>query len=197
MSDFKEIFDLIRRERVVLVIGAGFSLKAGMPSCSSVCEAIRMALPDEIKNSEEEMRDFLGNDLQQLSNDFIDIWGDTGRNRLIRTIRPLFYIAPDANLSDHLALSRIPHFSKIHTTNYDTLLEKVYKDDCYVLKQDKDFRDLPEDKVIILKPHGDFDYPDSIIISRFDYDSWFKWNRLEMLWQELERDAVSNTILFM
>ncbi|ROT11965.1 hypothetical protein EEL50_12780 [Muribaculaceae bacterium Isolate-105 (HZI)] len=90
MSDFKEIFDLIRRERVVLVIGAGFSLKAGMPSCSSVCEAIRMALPDEIKNSEEEMRDFLGNDLQQLSNDFIDIWGDTGRNRLIRTIRPLF-----------------------------------------------------------------------------------------------------------
>lgn len=197
MSDFKEIFDLIRRERVVLVIGAGFSLKAGMPSCSSVCEAIRMALPDEIKNSEEEMRDFLGNDLQQLSNDFIDIWGDTGRNRLIRTIRPLFYIAPDANLSDHLALSRIPHFSKIHTTNYDTLLEKVYKDDCYVIKQDKDFRDLPEDKVIILKPHGDFDYPDSIIISRFDYDSWFKGNRLEMLWQELERDAVSKTILFM
>ena len=51
MSDFKEIFDLIRRERVVLVIGAGFSLKAGMPSCSKVCDAIRSALPEEIKNS--------------------------------------------------------------------------------------------------------------------------------------------------
>ena len=51
MSDFKEIFDLIRRERVVLVIGAGFSLKAGMPTCSKVCDAIRAALPDDIKNS--------------------------------------------------------------------------------------------------------------------------------------------------
>lgn len=197
MSDFKEIFDLIRRERVVLVIGAGFSLKAGMPTCSKVCDAIRAALPDDIKSSEEDMRDFSGNDLQQLSNDFIDVWGDVGRGKLIQAIRPLFDIAPDANLSDHEALSKIPHLSKIHTTNYDTLLEHVYKDDCYVIKQDKDFRDLPNDKIVILKPHGDFDNPDSIIISRFDYDAWFKGERLEMLWQELERDAVSNTILFM
>ena len=130
MSDFKEIFDLIRRERVVLVIGAGFSLKAGMPTCSKVCDAIRAALPDDIKSSEEDMRDFSGNDLQQLSNDFIDVWGDDGRGKLIQAIRPLFDIAPDANLSDHEALSKIPHLSKIHTTNYDTLLEHVYKDDC-------------------------------------------------------------------
>lgn len=197
MSDFKEIFDLIRRERVVLVIGAGFSLKAGMPSCSKVCDAIRSALPEEIKNSAEDMRDFAGNDLQQLSNDFIDIWGQTGRDRLIESIKPLFEISPDANLSDHEALKKIPHFSKIHTTNYDTLLENTYKENCYVIKQDKDFKDLPEDKVIILKPHGDFDNPDSIIISRSDYDGWFKGDRLEMLWQELERDAVSKSLLFM
>lgn len=197
MSDYKEIFDLIRRERVVLVIGAGFSLKAGMPSCSRVCDVIRASLPNDIKSSEEDMRDFSGNDLQQLSNDFIDVWGDAGRGKLIQAIRPLFDIAPDANLSDHEALSKIPHLSKIHTTNYDTLLEHVYNEDCYVIKQDKDFRDLPNNKVVILKPHGDFDYPDSIVISRFDYDAWFKGERLEMLWQELERDVVSKTILFM
>lgn len=197
MSDFKEIFDLIRRERVVVVIGAGFSLKAGMPSCPKVCDAIRAALPEEIRNSVEDMRDFLGNDLQQLSNDFIDVWGDTGRYRLIQSIKPLFDIAPDANLSDHVALSKIPHLSKIHTTNYDTLLEYVFKDECYVIKQDKDFRDIPKGRTIILKPHGDFETPDSIILSRSDYDGWFKGERLEMLWQELERDAVSKSILFM
>lgn len=144
MPDFKEIFDLIRRERAVLVIGAGFSLKAGMPSCPKVCDAIRAALPDEIRNSAEDMRVFLGNDLQQLSNDFIDVWVDTGRDRLIKSIKPLFEIAPDADLSDHVALSKIPHLSKIHTTNYDTLLEYVFKDDCYVIKKDKDFRDIPK-----------------------------------------------------
>lgn len=197
MSDFKEIFDLIRRERVVLVIGAGFSLKAGMPSCSKVCDTIRTALPDEIKNSVEDMQVFSSNDLQLLSNDFIDVWGETGRERLLRAIKPLFDIAPDADLSDHEALSKIPHFFKIHTTNYDALLESVYKGNCYVVKQDKDFRDLPDDKVIILKSHGDFDNPNSIVLSRFDYDAWFKGERLEMLWQELERDATSKTILFM
>lgn len=197
MSDFKEIFDLIRREKVVLVIGAGFSLKAGMPSCSKICDAIRAALPDDIKSSVEDMQDFSGNDLQQLSNDFIDVWEDAGREKLLQSIKPLFDIAPIANLSDHVALSMIPHISKIHTTNYDTLLENVYKDNCYVIKQDKDFRNLPKDKALIFKPHGDFDNPDSIIISRSDYDSWFKGERLEMLWQELERDATSMTLLFM
>lgn len=60
MSDFKEIFDLIRRERVVLVIGAGFSLKAGMPTCSKVCDAIRAALPDDIKIQRKTCATFRG-----------------------------------------------------------------------------------------------------------------------------------------
>lgn len=197
MSDFKEIFDLIRHERVVLVIGAGFSLKAGMPSCSKICDTLRESLPNDIKNSTDEIREFSGYDLQQLSNDFIDVWGENGREQLIQSIEPLFEISTTANLSDHIALSRIPHLSKIHTTNYDSLLETVYNDTCYVVKQDKDFKDLPDDKVIILKPHGDFDNPDSLIISRSDYDGWFKGERLEMLWQELERDATSKTLLFM
>lgn len=48
-----------------------------------------------------------------------------------------------------------------------------------------------------MKPHRDFENPDSIIITPSDHDGWFKGERLEMLWQELERDAVSKSILFM
>lgn len=196
MSQFKELFDYIRREKVVVVIGAGFSLKAGMPSCSKVCARVREKLPQDVWNPENKDDDYYKKSLQDLTQSFVEDWGEEGRNKLIKIIQPLFIPQSNANLSDHKLLRTISHFSKIHTTNYDTLVEDIYGQECYVIKKEEDFLNIPEGKVIILKPHGDFDNPDLIVITRSDYDNWFAENSRNLLWQELRRDVATKSILF-
>ena len=197
MSIFKEVFDLIRQERVVLVIGAGFSFKAGMPTCKQLCEAIRNNLPTGIWNEDDGSNEYNKlTSLQDVAQLFIEDWGDNGRDKLIASIKSLFSKKEECDLSDHIALRSIPHFSKLHTTNYDTLIEDTYGEDCYVVKTESDYYDLPKDKVLIFKPHGDFDNPDLMILTRSDYDEWFAGNRSELLWQELQKDISTSSVLF-
>ena len=86
MSQFKELFDYIRREKVVVVIGAGFSLKAGMPSCSKVCARVREKLPQDVWNPENKDDDYYKKSLQDLTQSFVEDWGEEGRNKLIKII---------------------------------------------------------------------------------------------------------------
>ena len=39
-EDFSDVIDLIRKEEVVLFVGAGFSLKAGAPSVKKTVECL-------------------------------------------------------------------------------------------------------------------------------------------------------------
>lgn len=197
MSVFKEVFDLIRQERVVLVIGAGFSFKAGMPTCKQLCDELRRNLPTGVWNERDSCHEYNStNSLQDIAQSFIEDWGSVGRDKLIATLKPLFERKAQCDLSDQLALRSIPHFAKIHTTNYDTCIEDAYGDECYVVKTEQDFHNLPSDKVLVFKPHGDFDNPDLMIITRSDYDEWFAGNMLEFLWQELQKDIATSSILF-
>lgn len=83
MSQFSEVIQLVRKEQVTLFLGAGFSLKAGAPSCWSLIDAILNQVPYEDKE------DFVNLTLEALCQKFVE-YNDEGRNALIRTLKPLF-----------------------------------------------------------------------------------------------------------
>lgn len=59
-------------------------------------------------------------------------------------------------MDDHKMLAAIPHFNKIFTTNYDTLLEDSYPEsERDVVRNDDDCTYL-NNPTAIIKVHGDF-----------------------------------------
>ena len=115
MSQFKEINEWVRKEKVSLFLGAGFSLKAGAPSCRDLINTIINGIPSEDRDEIDKTY------LDKASQQFVDYYD---REKLIHLIKPLFNFERK-DLNDHIALSRIPHFKRIFTTNYDTLLEET------------------------------------------------------------------------
>ena len=176
MSKFDEIIPLVRRCSVSLFIGSGFSLKAGAPSSDMLKKAIARAIPgfDE--------RIIAGRPLDDVAQDLIrHSHGD--RSLLIKVLENQMAFRR-VDMSDHQALVRIPHFGRIFTTNYDSLLEEAYENQLNVVRCNEDCaKDLGE--VNLYKIHGDLTQPDQLVISRQDYDdllatnkNWFVWNKV-------------------
>lgn len=176
MSKFDEITPLVRRCSVSLFIGSGFSLKAGAPSSYELKKAISCALPD----CNEQM--IASRPLDDLAQDLVRYKrGDRGL--LMKILRDQMSFERK-DMSDHQALAGIPHFSRIFTTNYDTLLEEAFENQLNVVRCNEDCaKDLGE--VNLYKIHGDLTQPDQLVITRQDYDdllatkkNWFVWNKV-------------------
>ena len=188
MSQFSEVIQLVRKEQVTLFLGAGFSLKAGAPSCWSLIDAILNQVPYEDKE------DFVNLTLEALCQKFVE-YNDEGRNALIRTLKPLFNFERK-NCEDQISLSHIPHFKRIFTTNYDTLIEDAYGSDCVVIKQNQNIGMIDDTKTMIYKIHGDFDSPDEMILTRGDYDDFYRNQKNELIWDIVKAEFSLRAILF-
>lgn len=101
-------------------------------------------------------------------------------------------------MDDHRALSQIPHFHNVFTTNYDTLLEDSYdKKDCQVIRKDDDCAYIDNAKPVkIFKIHGDFVNQDFVIITTEDYNAFFKKNPNPLLWNLVKQEFLTKHILF-
>lgn len=188
MSQFSEVIQLVRKEQVTLFLGAGFSLKAGAPSCRVLIEAILNQVSNEDKD------DFVNIPLDAFCQKFVE-YNDEGRNTLIRTIKPLFSFECK-NCEDQISLSHIPHFKRIFTTNYDTLIEDAYGSDCVVIKRNQDIGMIDDAKTIIYKIHGDFDNPEEMILTRGDYDDFYRNQKNELIWDITKAEFSLRAILF-
>lgn len=188
MSQYKAVIDLIRKEQVSLFLGAGFSLKAGAPSCKLLTERI-------LNDIEEDERQWYANHpLDVLAKEYID-YNDGNRTKLIELLRPLFDF-PIVDFSDHQSLAAIPHFRRIFTTNYDCLLEKAYGDSCIVVKRNEDVHNANAARATVFKIHGDFDYPDDLLITKDDYFDFYRSQRNELIWDVVKAEFASHPILF-
>lgn len=186
---FEHLIKLIRQEKVSLFIGSGFSLKAGAPSACDLVKTILDAFPEEERN------DLNGSQLSYVANEYVQSCSDS-RNELIALLNDKFnFVATDQ--SDHKLLSRIPHFRRIFTTNYDTLLEDNYpKQDRYVVRNDVDCACFNEKSVVIFKIHGDLSVPNNMIITKDDYDS-FPYNKSNPnLWGLIQTELLTKHVLF-
>lgn len=193
MSGIQDLYNSIRQEKTVLFIGAGFSFKAGMPTCGDIKDHIIKYLPQEVI-ADYDINDLKNLNLQELSELYIEN-SDDGKFSLINLLQPLFQTKPK-DLSDHKKLCSIPHFHRIYTTNYDNLLESFYGDNCVVIRGNNDIELLQSSKVQIIKLHGDFINTENFIISRSDYDNWFRHRNEDFIWQQLKLDFAKYNVLF-
>lgn len=187
---FERLISLVRQEQVSLFIGAGFSIEACAPSVYDLKEAILKEIHEtHQKNNHKE------DSFASLSDFFVKEVCLGSRNQLIRILRKAFEFTPKC-MDDHKILAKIPHFKRIFTTNYDTLLEDSYSyNDVQVVRTDADcaYVDKP---FTVFKVHGDFTDPDSVVITTDDYTNFFTNNQNPMMWNIVTTEFATKNILF-
>lgn len=185
---FSPLINLIRSEKVTLFLGAGFSLKAGAPSCQNICNSIIAHSPNEYQDSLKNMSlDILCDEFIQLCN------GD--RSKLISILKELFRFEK-TDLSDHNSLKNIPHFHRLFTTNYDDLLETTYGAEATIIRTNEEAIVSDFNKVLIYKIHGDFENPNDLLISKQDYVDFYRNQHNPLLWDIVKSEFISRPILF-
>lgn len=187
---FERLFSLVRHEQVSIFIGAGFSKEAGAPSVYD----LKNAILDEIHDTNaKEVHE--NNSLADLSNFFVNEVCLGSRNPLIRILREAFEFIPKC-MDDHKLLANIPHFKRIFTTNYDTLLENSYEqNEVRVIRNDADCAYINK-PFTVFKIHGDFTDSDSVVITSDDYNQFFTSNKNPIMWDLVKAEFATKNILF-
>lgn len=116
----ERVFELIRKEDVVLFVGAGMSMYAGYPSGAMLSKIFYDNLSKDLKSDIE-----FTEDLPKLTNDIYYLKGGN-KNYLLQILKREFQKEP-ISTEIHQLLAKIPHFKTIITTNYDTLIESTNK----------------------------------------------------------------------
>lgn len=186
-EDFRDVIDLIRKEEVVLFLGAGFSLKAGAPSVAELVGALVDEMTDEEKESVTGC-----NQLDYISGAFESM---RDRETLIALLKKMF-VFKRTDMEDHNNLVRLPHIKHVITTNYDTLIEDAYGEDMvYVVRNNEDCTALPSNKTILYKIHGDFS-SDNIVITKDDYTASLTSDKGKPFWKLIHSLFLTKNILF-
>ena len=188
---YKEsLFETISKGEVVLWVGAGLSLYAGLPSGVQLREILYKGLtPLEKEEVGEE------SDLSHLADEICTLKGN--RNYIIQTLKNTF-TRDFLSTETHKIISQIPHFRNIITTNYDSLFESVYgSGKLNVIFSDNHTPYIDAKKVNLFKIHGDLSNPDSIIITESDYNNFFSKDiEQNTIWSVIKGIIATKSILF-
>lgn len=181
----------VRRNKVTLFIGSGFSIKAGAPS---VTDLITKLIDDGGLIYDKDAKHL---HLKDVASDFVEC---EGRHELMRCLIKHFSFTP-TDTSDHQLLASIPHFKTIFTTNYDSLIENAYpKGQCVVITSSQACSNSDCASVNVYKLHGDLttlSNTDSIIITNEDYEDYFHKESLKTLWEDLKYAFRHTYVVFM
>ena len=81
---YDRLFNLVRREEVILFVGAGFSIKAGYPSGKELCQIIYNNLSESEKSKiSKELS------LPELTEEFVQLRGSS-RNAIITLLKNIY-----------------------------------------------------------------------------------------------------------
>ena len=187
---YKEsLFQSISKGEVVLWAGAGLSLYAGLPSGARLREILYEGLTPLEK---EEVRK--NSDLSHLADEICKLKGN--RNYIITVLTSTF-TKDFSSTETHKIISKIPHFRNIITTNYDRLFENAYGNKLNLIFSDSHTPYIDDKKVNLFKIHGDLSDPDSIIITKSDYNRFLE-NDTEQntIWNIIKGIVATKSILF-
>lgn len=184
------LFELIRKEEVVLWAGAGLSLYAGYPSGKEVAEILLESFPSEYRNELD-----VNKPLPQFVEDYVTLCSGNV-NTLIRTLNKRFLVAPKS-IKHHEIMASIPHIHNVITTNYDRLFEIAYgSDKLFTVLSSANLAYLDKSKTKLFKIHGDLQDPDSIIIAAKDYRKFFIEKQHQLLWKYIETILATKAVVF-
>lgn len=185
----EKLFDLIRKEKVMLFAGAGLSIYAGYPSGKSLGEAFYNNLTLSVQKEVE-----LTSDLLKLTEDIFNI-KNGNKNYLIQILKKEFQKDP-ISTETHNILAKIPQIKTIVTTNYDTLFEDTNKN-LQVIRRSSDYSVIDTTKQQLFKIHGDLSDTKNIILTKSDYNNFFIENKDEtVFWTAIKDRLASNHVLF-
>ncbi|MBN2837077.1 MAG: SIR2 family protein [Candidatus Delongbacteria bacterium] len=192
MNQKERLFELIRREEVVMWVGAGFSRYAGYPSGNELKNIFYESLT---RSEKRQLRK--SSPLPELTDHFVKIRNNS-RHELLRILEKEFVNRFPMSNEYHLKLASIPHIHCIITTNYDRLFEDAYKEKSQAIYSSKRVPYIDSKKVQIFKVHGDLSDPDSIIITKSDYLNFFSKNiESNDLWTTVKAQLLTKNIAFM
>jgi hypothetical protein len=186
----EKLFELIRKEKVILWAGAGMSRYAGYPSG----EELRSIIFNDLTKEEQVSIGLASSPLDALTEEYCII-RDDGKDRLFKILNDIFLKQPKTTFA-HKTLSQIPHIKSIITTNYDTLFEKEFGSDCNVILNQRDLPRTKDKHYNVYKIHGDLSDPNSIIIRKSDYVRFFEKSEQNLYWSNIKSLISTHNIAF-
>jgi len=182
--------DALQRGRLIIVLGAGASIAAGLPSWNDLILQLRddLGLTPESENPDPRLLDPLY--IADMYEKRFD------RPSLLRKVVDTFN-AVTIPSKVHEAIARLS-VKTIFTTNYDDLMERSLEKankSFHVIHRDEDYAYYPaSDQVVVIKLHGDIRNPSRIVLTKsdmLDYETTHP-NLLE----EFKTSLKKNTALF-
>ena len=185
----ERLFELIRKEEVLLFAGAGFSMYAGYPSGRELAKIMHTGLTPSQQNEIQ-----LTSDLLQVTEDIYNL-KNGNKNYLIEILKKEFQKDP-SKTETHNILAKIPQIKTVITTNYDDLFERTNKN-LEVIRRSSDYPIIDSKKQLLFKIHGDLLDTKTIILTKSDYNNFFIENKAEtVFWTAVKDRLASNHILF-
>src|SRR5581483_12179587 len=157
-ADFKELARTIASGELVMFVGAGLSIGAGAPTWDQLCDDLRAELhPSTSEQS-----------LPLVAQYFRNQFGDYA---LYSRLREKLHGASLRPTRVHELLCSLP-VSVFLTTNWDSLIEQALRAigrRAHVIVHPPDLAAWDDCEVQVIKPHGDIERPDSLVVTAHDY----------------------------
>jgi hypothetical protein len=187
----KDLIEHFKKKDVVLFIGAGVSANAGMLNwidlIKPLAEAVEFRWP---LSGSDITTDHLLSASRYYENRF-------GRNSLIRYLKEKLDTTHLSPSMVHLLLSVLP-VKVVFTTNYDDLVERTYREASkpfHVIVSEPELAYWSEDQVQIVKLCGELNRPESIAITKFDFNIFNETHR--RLIEKLRSTLETKTAVFL
>lgn len=179
----------IRSGNAAPFIGAGLSMGAGLPGWYGLIGELASRIGYELPPQKWVTGDALIDAAQHYVN-------RQGMNNLVMFLKEKLDTVGRAPSAAHQALARLP-ISTVFTANYDDLLEQAFRNAgrrVHVVVKDSSitFMRRDPDIVNIVKLYGDLAQPETIVLTRRQYESFFldRPQMIKLLETELARSSM-------
>jgi hypothetical protein len=179
----------IRSGNAAPFIGAGLSMGAGLPGWYGLISELASRIGYELPPQKWASGDALIDAAQHYVN-------RQGMNSLVMFLKERLDTTDRPPSAAHQALARLP-ISTVFTANYDDLLERAFRDAgrrVHVVVRDSSIAFMRRDPEVvnIVKLYGDLAQPETIVLARRQYESFFldRPQMVKLLETELARSSM-------
>ncbi len=167
---YLELKQRLANGEVDAFVGAGMSIGAGLPGWYDLIAELAKRIDYKLAPQEWATGDALIDAAQAYVN-------RQGRHSLIGHLKDRLDTTGKQPTAAHRALARLP-ISLVFTANFDDLLERAFREagkrvEVVVRDSSIPFMRRGPDVVNIVKLYGDLDQPDTIVLARQQYESYF------------------------
>lgn len=196
-----DLVKIIRAKQCILFVGSGLSNTIGLPLWNELIDEMKPVLLSlaETKKDRDEEKKYLN------TASYLDIATrfkfKVGLGSYSIFLKEKYRMAITQLSPSHNALTRIKLWPFAITTNFDKLLETAFTipgnvAPTIVTQPDELIMSLRSGDFFILKLHGDIDRPQSIVLTRDEYENFVYDRRGHLLLDTLKQQLIFKSVLF-